>query len=212
MTKPHLYPFILSLLGFLLAGAHGVAHGACGQITTSAFGPLDYTDYNGRQKVMSVDRVHFTPKIEALEGGTRSVAGDLSYTLNVTPNHHRALDAISRLAVREGTEHPIGSDHSVSCWFQRAVVFKPRDTMVRMLYATHLERTGRIDEAIQNLEIALRMRPDDARILYNLGSLHFSKGEFENALHYAKQAYAAGHTATTLRDDLMRLGHWDGDE
>lgn len=212
MTKPPMHGRLAVLLALLLGTVQGVAYGGCGEIspTGNAYGPFDYQDYNARARVLGVvERHHFTPDIEALSGkAPRYLAQSISYTLNKFPNHYRALDAMSRLAVKENTEHPIASDYSVDCWFQRAVVFRPRDGRVRMVYGVHLTRLGRMEEAIEHMLAGLRLQPEDARIRYTLGQTYLEIGDYENALRYAHETLAAGHPIDGLREGLERAGHW----
>lgn len=211
MTKSPTYGGPATLLALLLC-AVGTVHAGCGQLSPegSSFGPFDYRDYNSRARFLNVvERVHFTPEIENLTAqATKYLAGDISYTLTKFPNHYRALDAISRLAVRENTEHPVGSYYSVDCWFQRAVVFRPRDGRVRMVYGVHLTRLGRMEEAIEHMLAGLRLQPEDARIRYTLGQTYLEIGDYENALRYAHETLAAGHPIDGLREGLERAGHW----
>lgn len=207
--RPHIIALFASLL---LAGAQGSAMAAtCGMLVKTAYGPHDYRDYSARARVLPVvERYHFTPGIEDLSAKpSRYLAGDLSYTLNKFPNHYRALDAMSRLAARVGKEQPEGSDHSLDCWFQRAAVFQPGDGIVRLTYGIHLERFGRLEEALKHMEAGLRLEPGNAKILYYLGKLHLRLGHPEEARRYALEAQTAGFPIADLRDALTALGHWD---
>ena len=187
MMKSRLY--IIALLGLLLvAGMPGPATAAtCGLIVKSSFGPHDYRDYNKRGALEVVERRHFTPAIEELAGNSRYIAADLSYTLNKFPNHYRALDAISRLGAKVGAEQPQGSDHSIDCWFQRAVVFQPKDGIVRLTYGIHLERMGKFPEALKHVEAGLRLEPGNAKILYYMARLKLRIGNAESRRHALHQ-------------------------
>lgn len=210
MLKPHRY--IIALFGLLLiAVMPGPATAAtCGLIIKSSLGPHDYRDYNARARVLPVvERRHFTPAIEELAGNSRYIAQDLSYTLNKFPNHYRALDAISRLGAKVGSEQPQGSDHSIDCWFQRAVVFQPKDAILRLTYGIHLERMGKLPEALKHAEAGLRLDPGNAKILYYLARFKLRLGEPEEARRYALEAQAAGFAIADLREELTALGHWE---
>lgn len=211
MRKPR--PYIIALLGLLLfAGAQepGLA-AACGPLVKTSAGPHDYRDYNARARFLPVvERVHFTPGIEDLTAKPpRYLAGDLSYTLNKFPNHYRALDAISRLSVKVGMEQPEGSDYSVDCWFQRAVVFQPEDSVVRLTYGIHLERLGKYQEALRHVEAGLRLEPGNAKILYYMARLKLRIGNADEARHYALEAQTAGFPIDDLRKELIAIGQWD---
>ena len=62
------------------------------------YGPYDYTQRAALAHNLSiVENFHFTPNVENLRKGENgSVPGDIDYTLSAWPNHHRALNAISR--------------------------------------------------------------------------------------------------------------------
>src|SRR6185436_20726046 len=82
------------------------ASGPCGLVPLKDEGPFDYRIQHPRVKMM--ENFHFTPKVEALIGGQSevSIANDLEFVLRYSPNHHRALVALTRLAEREKTTKP----------------------------------------------------------------------------------------------------------
>ena len=51
----------------------------------------------------------------------------MAYTLNVFPNHHRALMALIKLAKKEKTNRPRDMGYTVECRFDRAERFAPND-------------------------------------------------------------------------------------
>jgi tetratricopeptide (TPR) repeat protein len=198
----------------LMAVMHGPVHAACGNIIEDAgnFGPFDYRDPAHQAKRLPlVENTHFRPEHENLspDRNTRHLATNIGYTLRKFPNHHRALDAMSRLAVREGTPQPEGSRYTVDCWFQRAVMFQLRDGTVRMLYGVHLSRLGRYEEAIEHMLAGLRVQPDDPRIQYQVGLMYLEIGDYDNAREYARLAYTADFPLTELRDRLAGAGRWE---
>jgi tetratricopeptide (TPR) repeat protein len=181
----------------------------CGRLIKTSAGPHDYR-FASETLLNVVERVHFTPGIEKLTAKPpQYLAQDLSYTLNKFPNHYRALDAISRLSVKVGEPHPRGSDYSVDCWFQRAVVFQPKDAVVRLTYAIHLERLGKYQEALKHTEAGLRLDPKNAKILYYAARFNLRLGNADEARRYALDAQAAGFPIDDLREELIALGHWN---
>lgn len=124
-----------------------------------------------------VEDHHFSKNVEQLISGdsTQYIGGDLSFVLHVFPNHYRALAAMSRLAIRDKTHHPEGSSHSVLCFFDRAVRFKPQDAAVRSLFGSHLLKTGKFDLALEQLILAAELEPNNPTFNYNLGLLYFDK-------------------------------------
>lgn len=180
----------------------------CGQIG-GGYGPYDYRTH--KKELEIVEGAHFTPEVERLERGNRSGAkpgGDIAYTLGASPNHHRALKAMMDLSRKEKRDPPVGVRYSVSCWFQRAEVYRPDDAMVKVLHGIFLLRSGSKTEAIAKLEHAASIDSSDANIQYNLGLAYFDVGQHEKALKSAHRAYAAGFPLPGLREKLKRAGKW----
>jgi hypothetical protein len=197
-----------------------VVQGGCQLPTPSSqdFGPYDYrperyipeSTYGSHKKLLRiVESTHFTPGVEALiRGNTSSVGGDLTYTLAVFPNHHRALMAMVALGVKEKTDKPQGSRYSVECWFSRAIAWRPDDNIVRMIYANYLAKAKRVNEAEQQLSIAASQAGDNAFTHNNIGLLYFDMKNYEKALIHAHKAYELGLGVPTLRDQLKSIGKW----
>lgn len=158
-----------------------------------------------------VEDAHFTAEVETLRHGKIGIGppgGDIAYTLRVYPNHHRALIAMVALGEKEKTYQPNGSEHSVECWLQRAVAFRPDDNMARMLYGQYLIKSKRADEAAQQLSVAATQAGDNAFTQHNVGLLYFDMKEYDKALLQAHKAYELGFGAATLRDRLKSVGKW----
>src|SRR5207247_529058 len=137
--------------------------------------------------------VHFTPQTENLiRGVTAPLEADIAYTLRVFPNHHRALDAMSRLSVKLHTLHPPKSDCSVDGWFERAIRFRPDDARVHLAYGIHHFRWKRLAQAKEQLLEAERLAGNDSNVFYNLGLLYADLKEWDKAMSYAKKAYDSG--------------------
>lgn len=181
---------------------------SCGTLSSPGqYGPYDFrTD---RNKVEIVLIHHFTPAVEALLP-TRlgPPGGDIDYTLRALPNYHRALIAMMRLGEKEKTSQPKGSTHSIECWFERAILFRPDDTTVRMIYSTYLNSKGRLPDANTQLGFATAYAKDSAFTHYNIGLHYFDLKNYDKALVQAHQAMALGWTQTELRDQLRSVGKW----
>lgn len=179
----------------------------CGEIFS---GELDYTDSSNRAFLATVENYHFTSNIEHLTAGnTTSVGGDLSYTLEHFPNHHRALMAIGKLSLRDKKPRPQGARYSAECYFYRAIRFKPDDGIVHMVYGLYLAQAGNLGKAIDQLNDADRLQPDNANIHYNLGLLYMKKKDYPQAKAHAKKAYALGFPLPGLKRMLSKVGQWD---
>ncbi len=185
----------------------------CGDLNVS-YGPYDYTNPYHKEKFLPiVESAHFTKNIENLnptrtDGRRLHLGGEIAYTLRAFPNHHRALLALSKLAIRDKKHTFKGSRYSVLCYFDRAVRFKPNDPIVYTLFANHLQKLGKIKLAQQKLGVAEKLDPENANIKYNLGLLYFKTKKYDIAMSYAKEAYGLGFPLPGLRNKLKRVGKW----
>lgn len=179
----------------------------CGEISLESG---DYTNAEDRRKLPIVEQHHFTPNVENLiKGNSGTLGGELSYTLMMFPNHHRALAAMSKLALRDKTLQPSGARYSVECFFDRAIRFKPNDSVVRAVYSNHLLKLGQTDKAIDQLNVAVSLQPEDPTINYNLGLLYVQKKDYEQAKIHAKKAYDLGFPLPGLKNKLMEAKKWE---
>lgn len=161
------------------------------------------------QKLAIVERFHFGPTVEALiDDKTGDLGRDFDYTLRAFPNHHRALAALSRWWERTGLSQPRGLRRPVECYFDRAVRFRPEDTIVRLLYAEFLKKQQRKFDAIAQVEAALSAAGDHGFTHYNIGMMFLELGETDRALVQAQRAAALGFTRAELRNRLVSSGHW----
>jgi tetratricopeptide (TPR) repeat protein len=181
----------------------------CGDLR-NAFGPWDYTNPSNAKHLKNVNDNHFNSDIRNLVRGQSSghIGGDLDYILRAFPNHHLALDAISRLSVKERKQRPRGAQYTVTCYFDRAVRFKPTDPTVRLLYARLLARNNQREQALVQLQEADQLDPKDANIKYNLGLALFELKRYDEASRAAEQAYALGFPLDGLRKKLESVGKW----
>jgi tetratricopeptide (TPR) repeat protein len=183
----------------------------CGPVKRlGGFGPFDYRDKaNLAHNLPIVETYHFTPNIENLiHGETSKIGGDISYTLRAFPNHHRALNAITRLATREKTAKPQGSAYTVDCWFDRAIRWRQDDGTVRMLFANYLTQTKKMNEALEQYQAAEKLLPESPNVAYNFGLFYFERKDYDKAREYAKKAYAKGFPLDGLKKKLMSIGKW----
>jgi len=104
--------------------------------------------------------------------------------------------------------NPSGTRYSVECYFDRALRFRPDDTIVRMIYATFLAKFARAPEAVRQLEQASASAGDNAFSHYNIGLIYFDLKQYEKALAQAHKTIALGFVQTALRDQLKSVGKW----
>jgi len=182
----------------------------CGTLSSPGqYGPFDYRTERGNAFQL-VQGAHFTPEVEALIRGksTFTPGPDIDYTLRAFPNHHRALLAMIRLGELQKTPKPNGSRYSVECWLERAIRFRPDDSIVRMVYSSYLNKNTRLPEATYQLEMATTYAKDNGFSHYNIGLHYFDLKNYDKALIQAHKAIELGLTQTALRDRLQSVGKW----
>jgi tetratricopeptide (TPR) repeat protein len=139
---------------------------------------------------------------------TGSIAAELSYTLHAWPNHHRALASLARLSIKEKSTRFRGLKYPVECYFDRAIRFNSADAKARAIYGGYLSHNGRIKEAIEQLEIAVKLEPDNVTALYNLGLMYFKQKQYKKANDYAQKAYGFDFPLQGLKNKLIKAGKW----
>lgn len=173
-----------------------------------AAGPYDYR--TERAMLSVVERRHFTSKVETLRSGesTTKPGPDISYTLNKYPNHHRALLSLSKLGLQLKTDNVPEMSYSISCFFERAVRFRPNDTVARLIYARHLGLTGKPQEAKAQVALAGNYAKENPLTHYNIGLIALELKDYDAALKHAQIAYGLGISSPLLRDELTKAGKW----
>lgn len=183
------------------------ANWSCGSLKAEP-GPYDYrTD---QDKLPIVVNAHFRPEVEALIRGTtdKLPGGDIAYTLRAIPNNHRALIAMMRLSEKEKTPKPYGSTYTIDCWFERAVLFRPDDSIVRMIYSTYLNSKSRLPEANTQLDAATVYAKDSGFTHFNIGLHYFDLKNYDKALVQAHKAMSLGFARPELAEQLRSVGKW----
>ncbi len=169
----------------------------------------DYNDPTDREGLTVVEQFHFTPAVEGLiKGASGPLGGDIGYTLDHFPNHHRALAAMMKLALREKNRKPPGARYTIDCYFERATRFRPNDAKVRTLHGSYLLAIGRQDDALEQLEKAAALEPANPTAHYNLGLLYVQKQQYDQARASAHKAYGMGFPLPGLKNKLVAAGQW----
>jgi|GEM_PF-559074 len=183
----------------------------CGDPFQNHYGPFDYRTAT-KENLKLVEGAHFTPGVESLtKPATTTFAGmasDVGYTLHVFPNHHRALLTMIKLGERHKTDTPPGAKFTVECYLERAVRYRPNDTVARSVFAQFLGKQNRKQEAIQQLNAAISDAGDNAISHYTIGTVFLEMREFEPALAQAHKAKAMGLQWTELEQALKTAGQW----
>lgn len=180
-----------------------------------AYGPYDYTNpVHVRDKLPIVEQYHFNADVEGLIRGmsTAEALGDLEYTINAFPNHHRALNALARYWHKYEIkgEHPKGrsSEKTPEFYFNRAIKFAPHDGTVKLIYAIHQHGLKRYQRALElYLAAESQILPGQAAELhYNLGLLYVDMKKYDQARQRAELAYGLGHPLPGLKNKLLKVG------
>src|SRR5207237_522134 len=202
---------LLGLIFLIPASALAQDDRACPDILKAGqFGPFDYQQPVKYAKELSVvERVHFTPEVETLKhGAAGSLAADLNYTIRAFPNHHRALDSISRLSIKLNRLLIPAMQCSADGYFERAIRFAPADPWVHAAYGVHLYRWKKLPQAEDELLKADKLVPNEGNIEYNLGLLYVDLKQWDKAMAYAEKAYAHGYRLPGLKNMLVSAGKW----
>lgn len=191
--------------------AQNVDDNPCGNPFSNHFGPFDYRSADQATKNL-VERAHFTPGVEAMTQPATTtlgtMAGDVGYTLRVFPNHHRALITMMRLGERHKTDLPPSAGFTVDCYFERAILFRPDDTVARLLYVQYLTKLKRNELAKYHIVMAKRSAGDNPMSHYNVGLVAYEAGDFELALAQAHRAKELGYQRPELEQQLRNAGRW----
>lgn len=179
-----------------------------GKPLTNDYGPYDATNPAHAGKLPIVLGAHFTPQVEQLIAGTSGpIIGDINYTLKAIPNYHRALAAMAKYQRRERlTFKDRDRFYTADCYFRRALYFAPADVTSRMLYAMHLQLTGRKEQAVAQYQHALGLAPDYTELQYNYALLLVDLKRYDEALELANKAYAKGFPLPGLKNKLAAHG------
>lgn len=198
---------VLVLATPALAQQPSAALSVCGSLE-NAHGPFDYRTVD-RDALNLVERPHFPPVVEALiRGNSGYLGGDLDYTLRAFPNHHRALLSVMRYGEKLKTPQPHDLRYPVECYFDRALRFRPDDSIVRMIYAKFLARNQRGDEADKQLSAASEGAKDNGLTHYNIGLIYLELEQFDKAVAQAHKARILGFVSPELQQRLEAAGKW----
>jgi tetratricopeptide (TPR) repeat protein len=177
---------------------------------SSQFGPYDYRDPANRtgpsNPLHLVESNHFNTDVATLtQGLSASVAGDISYTLRAFPNHHRALQSLANMGLRDKKLQISGMAFTIPCFFIRAKSFAPTDGMVNAVYSYYLANMNQNDLALTEVEQAIKNAANNARVYYEVGLAYYYLGNYSKAQEYSKLAKNRGSTAVGLDTLLSRV-------
>lgn len=183
----------------------------CGSLK-NPFGPFDYRTSPQDRRTL-VESFHYDLAMEKIRSGEARrqspyVWGDLDYTLRAFPNHPGSLKAIDDFSWDLKVEKPPGKFKTARCYFLRAVTFQPDDGTVRLLFGLYLLRRNEPKRAIDQLQLAEKLSPEDSNVQYNLGLAYFRLKDYPRALACAHKAYRLGFPLAGLKRMLQKEGQW----
>ena len=82
------------------------------------------------------------------------------------------------------------------------------DGMAKLIYANQLNKIGKREEAIRQLELAQEAGVADPNLQYIMGLAYFEVGVFDKSVEFAHLAYKSGYTLPGLKNKLVAAGHW----
>jgi len=89
---------------------------------------------------------------------------------------------------------------------EKSASINPEDTESKILLGNIYFETGKYDEAVAAYRDVLEKSPDNARVLYNMGSALMQKGDEFAAMEYFKKAGAADRIGEVAHKAYSRLG------
>lgn len=192
-------------------------------------GPFDYFDINDPSdklwqegRLWEIDKVHYGKGKSSLAEkplngiNLRQAASEFNYTLRAIPNHPYALYSTIDLemAVREYVQKlqiprlSFGDIVPPECYLQRALVFRPKQAHVPLLFGLYLHKLGLREQALRYYKQSVELEPKNAETHYNMGLLYFDMRDYNNAKIHARQAYQFGYPLPGLRKKLAGVGQW----
>lgn len=161
------------------------------------FGPYDYLQRNMlKAQLEVVEESHFNEEVESLKKGmSASAMGDIHYTLQTWPNHHRALNSAFRYRLQHKELWASGDNtaqnYPAECYLQRAIKFSPNDPIPYMLHGMLMHQMKQYAAALKSYREAIRLRPDDLVTQYNMGLTLVELKQYQEAQQVADKVYAA---------------------
>lgn len=214
LRSPTSAAILLAVLALLpgVAAAQALDKRCGNPFSNGNVGPYDYDNpYSRANEIPVVERYHFNSDVENLIRGQSSaqIMGDLDYVLRAVPNHHRALASLMRYAPKRSPRDQ--QFFATECYFSRAVVFRPDNATVHMIYGVYLAKSRNYPAAEKEYLAAVELSPKYAEAHYNLGLLYVKNGQLELAHESAQKAYELGFPLQGLKRKLRDAGIWKGD-
>ena len=180
--------------------------------TSSVFGagkwndPHDYYQSATRSSgdlLRNVEKFHLPQGLEKMNKKKYDRAlEDFDFVLRYYPNHPKGLLFMSEVSRR------MKKPEIAEKYFQKAFTMYPGYANTHSIYGIFLQKTDRIEKAIEQYKVSLKLKPNASETHYNLGLALHKTGIQDEALVHAKRAYELGYPLPGLRNKLIKAGIW----
>ncbi len=130
---------------------------------------------------------------------------DINFMLRHFPNHPQALMLLDEAGRGQG------QPNLALRYFKAAIDAYPNEGMTYLTYGMFLQKRGKLADAIEQYQLALKMNPNLPDGHYNLGLALVASKRYAEANEHALAAYRLGHPMPGLRNQLQRVGAWNPD-
>lgn len=144
--------------------------------------------------------------------GARSLINDRSFRertiarLAALAGQDSLVCALARAQLLIENRGSDADDRDIAETLKRIITTHPSLPQPRLLLAAYLERAGKIDEAIDQLQLAANSNPDLVSLAMRLSELYRKKGDYDRAKTYAERVAASkGSTPAEVRAAAQML-------
>jgi predicted Zn-dependent protease len=146
-------------------------------------------DRNVKQQLYNVERFHLNKNVlENIGSGKYQYAlGDINFTLKYFPNHPRALQLLTTIAVLSKNRGlPIR-------YFEKAIALYPNHAITHAQYGWYFVTIGDLDNGIQRLNHAIEVEPKLTAGYVWLAHAYEKKGDLQLAREARERAKELGY-------------------
>lgn len=195
---------LIRLLCVVLGLAGTISVGAQTQKTENNDYYLAKSDPKLTQLLHIVEKHHMQPGLDQIKSRQYPQAwGSFDFILRYFPNHPRALLLMSELC--EKWRNP---KCNMDAYFEKGIRMSPENSGIHLTKGVYLQKSGKLNDAIESYKKALEFNPGSANAHYNLGLAYTTQKQYVLANEHAQQAYNLGIDLPGLRNKLVAAGAW----
>jgi hypothetical protein len=97
---------------------------------------------------------------------------------------------------------------NMASYFDKAIQLTPENGGIYLTQGVHLQKRGKLKEAIESYKKSLELDPSSANAHYNIGLAYVAIKEYALANEHAHQAYAGGMPLPGLQNKLVAAKAW----